>query len=209
MKRWLLLLLLGGMVTGCGGGYMISSWKAPDITGRTYNKILILALSVTADSTVIERMANHVAGDLIDLGYNAVPALNLRFNDTVVTIGSGDEAAALFQHNNVDAVITIVLLNNEKQLYNVPEWIYDTPHSPYGDAFWSYYLALKDRIGNLGYYGIETTYCLESNLFDVAGKKLVYTMHAENFNGTSTELLAHHFGKLLVKQMVKSGVLSK
>jgi len=55
----------------------------------------------------------------------------------------------------------------------------------------------------------DTRYFWESNLFDVVSKELIYSVQTESFEPASSDILAHEYGKLIVKDMVKSQVLNK
>jgi len=59
---------------GCSSSRNTSSWKSITHQQKTYNKILVLALSGDPDRTIREKMEQHFAGDLRDLGYTAVTA---------------------------------------------------------------------------------------------------------------------------------------
>ena len=68
---------------------------------------------------------------------------------------------------------------------------------------------MYNRVYGPGYYVTDTRYFWESNLFDVASKELIYSVQTESFDPASSETLAHEYGKLIVKDMVKHRVLSR
>lgn len=61
-------------IMSCKSTYITSTWKAPDITPRKYNKMMVLGIIREADRSIKERMEDHLVGDLKTLGYNASSA---------------------------------------------------------------------------------------------------------------------------------------
>ncbi|HEY8894521.1 MAG TPA: hypothetical protein VIM79_06885, partial [Niastella sp.] len=68
---------------------------------------------------------------------------------------------------------------------------------------------MYNRVYGPGYYVTNTKYFWESNLFDVASKELIYSVQTESFDPASSESLAHEYGKLIVKDMVKHQLLTR
>jgi hypothetical protein len=77
-------------------------------------------------------MERHLAGDLNDLGYSAFAASDVFPPGTFV---KGDTTKTIEALNNkgFDAVLTIVLLNKEKEKHYTPGRVIHTPYAPYHD----------------------------------------------------------------------------
>jgi len=198
------LLLLAA---GCAATHITSSWKARDAFPAKYNKIMVLGLIRESDRRIQENMENHLAADLRDLGYNAVSALQ-EYGPKAFDKMTEEEALAKLKNSGVDAVVTIVLLNKEKERSYVPGHIYY--YSPYGyyyNSFWGYRTALYHRIYEPGYYLINTRYFWESNLYDMSSQKLMYSAQTQSFDPANLENLAHEYGQMIVKNMVQQNIL--
>jgi len=169
---------------------------------------MVLGLIREADIRIREKMEDHMVGDLKDLGYNAVSSLR---EYGPKAFDKMDEAEALekIRNGGVSAVITIVLLDKTRERYYVPGHISYSPYGIYHDRFWGYYNTMYGRIYSTGYYEFSTKYFLESNLFDMTTKELVYSAQTESFDPASTEMLGHEYGRMIVKDMVKKKVLPK
>jgi hypothetical protein len=187
--KWLAVLFLM-VISGCGTSKITNIWKAKDITPQKYNKVLVLGLIKDSDRNIQEKMENHFVGDLQELGYNAVSSLK---EYGPKAFDKMEEAAAIekLKNGGVDAVLTIVLLDKEKERQYIP--------SNYGNRFWGYHNDLYMRIYQPGYYVINTKYFWESNLYEMATQKLLYSVQ--------TESMGHEYGKMIVKSMVKQKVL--
>lgn len=208
MKRilWMPFLLL--LLAGCASSRITSAWKASDAGERKYNKILVIGLIKESDRSLQEQMENHLVGDLRELGYNAVSAYS-EYGPKGFDKMDEQAAIAKLKSSGVDAVITIVLLDKEKERRYVPGRIMYSPYGYYYSRFWGYYGTLQRRIYEPGYYVTDTRYFWESNLYDLSDQHLVYSVQTQSFAPSSSEALGHEYGQLIVKNMVKNGVLGK
>ncbi len=198
--------MIGFLLLSCSSSRITSSWKAETYTAKTYKKILVLGLIREADRRIQEDMEEHMVGDLAALGFNAVGSLKeygAKFFD------NKDEKEALkkIAESNIDAVITIVLLDKQKEHNYVPGRIYYSPYNVYYNRFWGYRTTLYNRIYEPGYYVTDTKYFWESNLYDMSNQQLVYSVQTQSFRSDNSVFLGHEYGLLIVKDMVKNHVL--
>ena len=196
------------MAAGCTTSKITTSWKAENTVPKKYNKIMVLGLIREADRTIQENMENHLVGDLQQLGYTSVSSLK-EYGPKV--FDNMDEATALakLKTSGVDAVITIVLLDKQKERKYVPGNVYYSPYSYYSNRFWGYRTTLYNRIYEPGYYVTDTKYFWESNLYDMSTQKLVYSVQTQSFDPANSESMGHEYGQLIVKDMVKQSILQQ
>jgi hypothetical protein len=205
-KKILIPLLLVIILQACVSSKITSTWKDQKVSFQKYNKIMVLGLIRDADRSLQERMENHMINDLKDLGYNAVSGLQ-EYGPKAFDNLTEEAALNKIKNSGVDAVITIVLLDKEKERYYVPGRIYYSPYGYYYNRFWGYRGTLYQRIDQPGYYVTDTKYFWESNLYDMGTQKLVYSAQTQSFDPKSSETLGHQYGLVLIKQMVKENVL--
>ena len=55
----------------------------------------------------------------------------------------------------------------------------------------------------------NTKYFWESNFYEMESKELLYSVQTKSFNPVSTESLAHEYGKMIVNNMEKKGIINK
>ncbi|HVW15509.1 MAG TPA: hypothetical protein VHB54_16875 [Mucilaginibacter sp.] len=195
------------LMMGCATSKITSSWKAPDAVPQRYNKIMVLGLIRTADRTLQENMENHMVGDLRALGYNAVSSLQ-EYGPKVFDGMDEQTAMNKLKNSGVDAVITIVLLDKEKEKSYVPGHIYYySPYSYYYRHFWGYHTAIYRRIYEPGYYVTNTRYFWESNVYEMDTQKLLFSVQTQSFNPSDSESLGHEYGQLIVKSITEHGLL--
>lgn len=197
------------MMVSCSTSRVISSWKSD----KSYNikKVLVLGLTGEADRAFCVKMEKHLADDLALQNYNTFAAYE-QYGSHAFDKLSESEAIDKIRNKGFDAVLTIVLLNKQKEKYFVPGRIRSV--SPYHERFWDYYTTRYDRIYRDGYYGksegyYESTvkYFWESNLYDLNSNTLIYSSQTESFDPGSAESLGHEYGKLIAANMVAKGVL--
>jgi len=202
----LVAILLIFLLAGCSSSKIVNSWKSDAVATGKYNKILVVGLNGDDNTVMRARMEAHLVGDLKAIGYQAVSSLQEYGPQALST---RDEATVLakLKNSGIDAVITIVLLDKEKERRYVPGEIFYSPYFIYQRSFWGYYNTMYGRIYSPGYYTTSTRYFWESNLYDLTSKELLYSVQTESFDPASMEGLAHEYGRLIVKDIVKKQVL--
>lgn len=202
-----LILLASLFVTACSTTKITSSWKAANLQPKKYNKILVLGLIKDSDRSLQEKMEAHLVDDLKSKGYNAVSSLQ-EFGPKAFSNATEAEAIARLKQSNIDAVVTIVLLNKQKERNYVPGRMYYSPYVMYYKRFWPYYGTLNYRIYEPGYYVTDTKYFWESNLYDVSTQSLLYSVQTKSFDPANSESLGHTYGKLIIKVITDNAVLA-
>ena len=186
------------LIVGCSSSKITTSWKEKNTAPQYFNKIMVIGVMREADRAMQEKMENHIIGDLNNIGYTALSSLK-EYGPNAFK--KGDTAAALtkLKESNVDAVLTVVLLDKEKEQQYIS--------TNYRNRFSGYRYEMYRRIYEPGYYVTNTKYFWESNLYNVKTRQLIYSVQTESFNPDDAESLAHEYGKLIVKNMVKEQVI--
>jgi hypothetical protein len=202
----LLYILLGMLFAACSSSRITHSWKADNTTAKKFKKIMVVGMIKNNDISLREKMENHLMGDLAEKGYTAISSLK-EYGPKSFENMKEEEVVGKLKNSGVDAVLTIVLLDKTKERYYVPGRVYYSPYVIYHRRFWGYYTTMYDRIYSPGYYETNTKYFWESNLYDIETGALVYSVQTESFDPNSAESLGHEYGKLIVKDIFKNGVL--
>lgn len=210
MKKVLkLALLLLFIAAGCGPSSKITStWKADSLTPKKFKKIVVVGIIREADRTLREKMEQHLAADLRDLGYDASCSCDEYSPKTFENMNE-EQVIGKMRNAGVDAVLTVVLLDKTKERYYVPGRVRYTPYVVYHNRFWIYTRTVYDRIYTEGYYNENTKYFWETNLYDLTEKsqQLIYSAQSQSFDPVSSETLGHEYGQMIAADMVKNNVL--
>jgi hypothetical protein len=192
----------------CQPTKITQSWAAKDAAPKKYKKVLVLGVLTDNDNELQVKMENHLAGDLKEMGYNAVAA-NKVFPAGTFVKGDTARAKTALEGKGFDAIMTVVLLDKKKETYYVPGRITDyTMYERHG-RFNRYYNIVSERIYTPGYYGQETKYVWENNFYDLDSKELLYSARSRSFDITSKTTLAHTYGQLMAESLVKKNILAK
>lgn len=194
-------------LTACSSTKITSSWKSPNLQPKQYNKILVLGLIKENDRSLQEKMEAHLVDDLKSKGLNAVSSLQ-EFGPKAFSNTTETEAIARLKQSNIDAVVTIVLLDKEKERNYVPGRMYYSPYVIYYNRFWPYYGTLNYRIYEPGYYVTDTKYFWESNVYEVSSQSLLYSVQTKSFEPADSESLGHEYGKLIIKAITGNAVFA-
>jgi hypothetical protein len=207
MKKILVSGIIALFIIACSSTKITSSWKADDFQSKKYKKVLVLGLINDPDRTIRENMEEQLMGDLKELGYDAVCSCD-EFGPKAFEKMNEKEALAKLGNSGVDAVLTIVLLDKEKEKYYVPGRVNFSPYSIHQNHFWGYYNTMYGRVYSPAYYQTDTRYFWESNFYDLThGQDLLYSVQSRSFEPGTTKTLGHEYGQLIVKDMLKNNVL--
>lgn len=225
MKKINLLLFISSLIiiSSCATSKVTSTWKAPDAVAKYYEKIMVVGIIREADRNFRIKMENHLVDDLKALGYNALSSYEVYGPKAFDSLSEAQINQKLAKEG-VDGVITIVLLDKEKEEDYIAGRVTHSPYLTYRDRFEGYYRNVYSRIGTPGYYTVTTRYYRqnsqgdyivttkyywESNLYDLATNKLMYSIQTQSFDPGSAESLGHEYGKLIIENLTKTNLLQK
>lgn len=208
MKKILISTVLIIFFIGCSTSKITNSWKLSNMPVKKYNKIMVIGLIQNNDRDLRGKMENHLVADLAEIGYAGISSLN-EYGPKSFENSKEVEVLTKLGNSAVDAVITIVLLDKQKEKYYIPGRVYYSPYTIYQRRFWGYYTTIYDRVYTPGYYREDTKYFWESNFYDIETKELLYSAQTKSFDPGSAESLAHEYGQIILNDMVKQGVLQK
>ena len=84
---------------------------------------------------------------------------------------------------------------------------YDPTFPVYTQSYYDYYSYVYNTTYSSGYYTTETTYFLETNLYDIETEKLVWTAQTKTEDMTSVATEANVLAKILVKDIIEKKVI--
>lgn len=186
------------LIIGCSSSKITTSWKEKNTLPIYFDKIMVIGVMRDNDRAMQENMEEHIVGDLKTLGYTALSSLN-EYGPNAFKKGDTANALIKLKQSNVDAVLTVVLLDKEKEQQYVS--------ANYKNRFTGYRYEMYQRIYEPGYYVTNTKYFWESNLYNIKTKQLIYSVQTESFNPDDAESLAHQYSKLIIKNMLKEQVI--
>ena len=190
----------------CYSSVITSTWHAENSNKKSIKKILVLAIDNNKDRSIRVKLENHLVNDLTKKGIEAFSAIE-SYGPFFLSGLQETEAINKIKGQGFDAVLTIVLLDKEKEKHYIPGRITYTPYSMYYSRFWGYYSTVYERVYEPGYYTENTNYFWESNLYDLSDNSLIYSAQTKSFNPLNLESLADEYGKIISHDLFKKGIL--
>jgi len=197
-------------LSGCGPSQRITnSWINPEAGSKgPYHSIFVIVLSPSnATSYSVE---DRLAGIISSRGQKVVvssavfpPNLSISENFT------REDMAAAIARTGCDAVLTVAQLDVKTvESYHPGSVYYPMSYGMYG-SYYGYYNYYYPRIYTPGYYSTDRTYYIETNFYDLAEDRLLWSIQSEAYNPTSLDSWFDRYASDLLNELEKEGLITR
>jgi hypothetical protein len=204
MGSMAVVLLIAVAAASCGTSTSLSQrWSDPAYVGQPGQKMMIVALSKTERNQFVWEAAFSAA-----LQKEKVqPLVGSKF---LPKDAAADEATLkqAVRESGANLVAVTRLLAVDKEQQYVPGMSYYTPAPAYYGMY-GYYNSSYAMVHDPGYYQENTIVKLETNVYDVATEKLVWSGVTETLNPETAQDVANSVAYTVTEDMVKAKVLRK
>lgn len=208
-----LLCLL--ILSSCTSTKLSQTWSDPDLS-VSYDNILVVGIS---DSQQLRRAYETYFSDhLIQRGLRSTVSYKLIDHKSEMQLSEIDKDSfrtiieAAVSGSDMDAVlITHLVAIDEEDVYR------PLPDGPaYGPAYYStayydnmhgYHGYVTSYVAQPGYYTHESTYTLETNLYDLKTEALVWTTRSRSFAVDSTDDAIKELTALIIDDLVSRKII--
>lgn len=202
MKKIIISVVIISLLASCSTTHITSSWREPEkqISIDQLNKVLVVALfkNETSRHKAEDEMVSYLSGK----GVVSYDYLNENFNKQNEE-GIRNQITA----DGFDGAITMRLLDVEKDTGYSPGVINSYPS--YYRTFGGYYYRNWPFYSNPGYYFTTKIYTVETNVFSIKENKIIWTSLTETTNPNGVDKMMDEISKVVYKQMIKEGFVSK
>jgi len=205
----MLMVALGvlslGLLSSCGSTKIVSAWADPDYTQGKMRSALVIGVS----SNVTRRRQYE------DQFTEQLERKNIQGHTSYRVVADAaqitEEALAPYvRDNNISHVIVTRIVSHEKVQTYVPPTVsttYMPSYPPYYGGWYSYYNASYSTMVTPG-YTYETEYVhLETNVYDVATGKLIWSGLTETELGSQAGARIQEFIQVIMHQMSKDKLI--
>lgn len=197
------------LLSACGSNTSITgSYKDPALAGKelSYKKIFVAAL--TPDISTRQKVENSIAQSMMSRGYSVVKSIDIFTPDFRSNAGGkSDLVLEKIRGTNSDAILTVSLTNKESESRYVPGSSYPVGTYSYYGSFGGYwgnnYVMMEDP----GYYTVDKTYFIETNLYDAKSEKIVWSAQSKTLNPSDIDGFLKEYKEAIGKQLVKDGLI--
>lgn len=180
------------------------TWSSDQYYDRQFKKILALGMvnNVTLRNDVENEMVFAASKYHLQVtnGMSLFPPeLGKPFEDI-------ERTKARLRDKGFDGIITVALIDIRAERYIGPEASYEP--LVYYDRFRNYYYRTYDLVYRPGYYSAISKYFIETNFYELAEGKLVWSGRSEVFDHGELDTYASSFSRRLFKELIREGVIS-
>jgi len=214
MSRSLALFAFLFTITGCSTATKLTaSWGDKTIQPKKYSKVAVVVLSPNTENRAIVETAVaqqfNASGVKAVATFNTFPFAGKISGIAMDTTGLQQKIRQKITDNNMDAVLTIVLLDAKKEQRFVQGSSISIAAPVYSYPYYGYYNYAYATVYDGSYYKNTTTYFVESNLYDVASGKLIWTGQTTTEDPESLDKEAPNFARVVVQDILAKNVLTK
>ena len=206
----LFLVVIIFAVVSCGTTTNITgSWKKPGATATTFKSIFVSALTtdIPAKSAIENGLQNKLAPMLKVYKSTEV------FPPDFESANRSDQAALLdkIRSTNADAIMTVALVDKDKEQRYVPGTASYNPMLRYGYyGRWSAYRGYWSPLYSTpGYYVTDKTYYLETNLYDTKTEELIWSAQSATYNPSDMNSFLKGYLNSIEKKMKDDGLINQ
>jgi hypothetical protein len=209
--KQLLPMLVILLLAACSTTTRITgSWVAPEAKQRPINNRSVFIASLTRNIEVRTKLENSMAAQAALRNIKAVKSIDHFTPEFYQQQPTKQELLSRIQRTGVTTILTVTLIKKESEQRYVRGTSTYMPYRGYGfGGFYNYYNFMYPTMIDPGYYVTDKTYFLESNLYDVASEKLIWSAQSETVNPGSIDNFVKDYPKVLLAQMVKDGLLTE
>jgi hypothetical protein len=188
------------MVFSCAGGGTELTKKQKDKTysGKTVSDILVI---VIADQEKTRRnFEQKFVVRLKDAGVDAVSSAEVISMPSDLKLKKAEILKAVEQYGNDAVMITHLAGLEDKEVHN--------RINPGAHGYHTYYDLIHSYVHDPGYSTTRTTVRLETNLYDVATEKLIWSGQTKSWNVKSESDVINDVIDIVVNELQKSKLLA-
>jgi hypothetical protein len=184
------------MLVGCASTTLRDSWLDPDFRDGPFRKILVVA--VHPNPTESRLFEDIFAQQVATTGAQAIPGWRAIAQDAKVEEQVWNAAV---EASGADALVLVRLLRMDRRTSVTTAVVPAGPVWGYG---WGYYNAWV-AVPEVRQYDIAT---VETRVFDVRSRKLVWSGMTETFEPTSVAKETPGFARVILTELARRGLVS-
>jgi hypothetical protein len=200
-----LALVVASLLGGCKKGAATTiplSWKNPSFSARSFNKLFVIGIG---EDDGVRRLFEDTFAKAIAAEGTAAQASWGHLPQTIKLTEEQVEGA--IEGGDFDGVIITHLLSVDQDQEYVPPSTYTVPTHTYGYGYYGYYGASYEVVHQPGYYKTNTTFRVETNLYSVDTRELVWSGRSDTINPESLTDVIDSMTAAVAKKLKDEGLI--
>ncbi len=208
MKIIIISLFLGALLlSGCGPSQKITgSWADPDFkTKGPYTKAFIIVMTQNKNANYI--IESQIVRVLSGRGFKSVKSSDIYPPGFDFTKDfTREQLIESMQKTGCDAVLTLALLDSKTvESYHPGTAYYPYSYGHYG-SFYGYYGYYYPQVYTEGYYSVDKSFYLETNLYDLKADKLLWSVQSEAHNPENLQEWFKKYSEMMISHLERNGL---
>jgi len=202
---WVLITALAVLTSaGCGPTTNLTGmWEEPTLQKAEFVKVLVIGMS---DNEGRRRaFESEMVAQFEKKKVKAVASIQFMPLDAEMNDENFHE---YFGTMGIDAVLVSRLVGVDQKVSYSPGYTYAVPHGYY-NGFYGYYNTSWGVVSSPGYLSTYEVANVETNLYRVADKQLVWSGVSETFDHSDAMDGIRSFSRSVVPQLVKKGMFAR
>jgi len=200
--RAAVVFLLALLAASCATSQLTSTWTEPGRTPKPFKDLVVFG--VAANETVRHVYEDSFVAALKARGVRVRPGYSLLPEGGLGDVKTVRKAV---EFSGADGVIVTYLAGQNAETVHVPARNYVTP-SLYGGLY-PYYGLVYDNVTEPGYYARFKLLQLETNVYDVARQKLVWSGRSQTLDPRSEQTTINEVVELITGALAQAGFLPR
>ncbi|MCD0489865.1 hypothetical protein LPB86_16595 [Pedobacter sp. MC2016-14] len=212
MKRMILgfSVLTVLILSACSPSTRITgSWVDPKTSGQITSSKTLFVASLTSNIEARTKLENSLAEKAVQRNLKVLKSIDFFSPEFYQKKPTKEQLLSKIQQTGADVILTMSMLRKESDKRYVPG---AGPYMPFRNfgwygGFYSYYNFWAPTFYDPGYYVVDKTYFMETNLYDTKTEKLIWSAQSETINPGSLNNFVQEYPKILLEQLAKDGLL--
>jgi hypothetical protein len=206
----IILLLITLVLPGCGPSQkVIGFWADPEAASKgPYKKVFVIILSPNQDANFV--IESEMGNLLVSRGYKVVLCNDMFPPNVSFTKNfTREQFKDAISKTGCDAVLTLALLDTKTvESYHPGSAYYPMNYGFYG-SYYGYYDYYYPIVYTPGYYSVDRTFYLETNAYDLASDKMLWSLQSEARNPSDLDELFKNYSALVIRHLEGKGLARK
>jgi len=205
-----IFLMLAMAISGCSTSQkIVGSWADPEApTMGPYKKAFVVVLSNNKDANYY--IETQITKLLTGRGFQVVQCTDIFPPDFSLTKDfTREQFKQALLETGCDAVVSLALLDTKTVETYHPGLAYTPYNYGYYGNFYGYYNYYYPVVYTEDYYSVDKSYFLETNLYDLATDKLLWSVQSEATNPKDLDEWFEKFSTLLLNHLKEKGLNQK
>ncbi len=199
-NQWFVYTILSCfLIISCAGTSLTNTQVDESRRGKPVTDILVIGVTYKEKEDVRRSFEDRFVAQLKAAGVEAISSGDAISIPADLMLQKDEILKAVNKFNNDAVIITHVVGKEKKEVY--------TPGGRRYGGYYGYYGRVYGYAHSPGYSSTNTSYRLETNLYDVKTEKLIWSGKSETLNPESSKQMIDDVIKEVIKDLQKNNLL--